>query len=342
MNKRFPLRAASFLLAALLLLSALGCRKDPAALLESSKEEKTVVMTIGGMDVPMELYRYAVLNHKADYERGASVDIWLGDDGQALIDKLNADVTDTLTALYATPTLCQAYGIDPEDSYITDAVDARMSEIYEPYGGDYAAYLADLADYNMNDGVYRFIVRNDVLAEELLYAMITRGEITNDSAELRSIIESDDFIRVKQILLPAENGKTIDENRAQAEELLGMLRDGADFDELVGLYGGDVNLFDNPDGYYITKGSYLHAFEDAAFSLAVGEVSGIVETSVGISIIKRYEKEHAYLTAHADELANDYISSQYNLAVEAHQATLTVTPTDALSDYGIFNLDIIK
>ena len=342
MNKRFPLRAASFLLAALLLLSALGCRKDPAALLESSKEEKTVVMTIGGMDVPMELYRYAVLNHKADYERGASVDIWLGDDGQALIDELNADVTDTLTALYATPTLCQAYGIDPEDSYITDAVDARMSEIYEPYGGDYAAYLADLADYNMNDGVYRFIVRNDVLAEELLYAMIERGEITADAEELRGIIESDAFIRVKQILIPADNGNSPDENRALAEEIMELIRDGAAFDELVRQYGGDVNLFNNPDGYYITKGSYLPAFEDAAFSLAVGEVSGIVETSVGISIIKRYEKEPAYLTAHADELANDYISSQYNLAVEAHQATLTVTPTDALSDYGIFNLDITK
>lgn len=339
MIKNSALRNIGVILSFLLVLLFVGCTSSNSKLLSSSESEKTVVMTIDGMDVPMEIYRYVALNHKTDMEKGASVDIWLGEDGQSLLDTLDQNVSETLKMLYATPTLCQKYGIDPESSYITDAVNARMNDIYASYENNLSAYVDDLHTYHMNDNVYRFVVRNDVLASELLYAMISNREIPDDDEELRTIIDSDSFIRVKQILIPFDNGRSREENFSLACELLQKIHDGSDFDSLVQQYGGDVNLFNNLDGYYITKGSYQHAFEEAAFSLDVGDVSDIIETSVGYSIIKRYEKDTSYLTSHFDELANDYVSSQYNLAVEAHRDSLSIEKTDAFSSFTIFNLE---
>lgn len=326
------------LLSALLLICSCG---NGEKLLESSKEEKTVVKTIDGYEVPMELYRYLAMNYKEQYEAGQNNDIWLGDGGQALLEKLNEDVDQSLLQLYTTLSVCKAYGLDPESDFIKDTVDAAMSEIYEAYEYDYKVYTEALAAEHMNDSVYRFFVRNDILAEELMVLMVQKGEIPTDKKALQDIIESDAFIRVKQILVPFDNGKTKEENLAYAKSVLEKVQKGADFDALAsapGEYGGDLFMFNNPDGYYMCRGQYQQAFEDAAFALAIGEISPIVESSAGYSIIKRYEKDGNYLRTHYDELADEYARGLYNMALEAHQNTLTVTDTDNMKNYSIFNL----
>ncbi len=326
------------LLAALLLICSCG---NGEKLLESSKDEKTVVKTIDGYEVPMELYRYLALNYKEQYEAGRTSDIWLGESGQALLQQLNEDVNQSLLQLYTTLSVCKAYGLDPESDFIKDTVETSMSEIYEAYEYDYKAYTEALAAVHMNDSVYRFVVRNDILAEELMVLMAQKGEIPTDKETLQSIIESDAFIRVKQILVPFDNGKTKEENLTYAQGVLEKVQNGADFDALAsapGEYGGDLFMFNNPDGYYLCRGQYMKAFEDAAFALGIGEISPIVESSAGYSIIKRYEKDGNYLRAHYDELADEYTSGLYNIALEAHEKTLTVTDTDAMKNYSIFNL----
>ena len=98
-------------------------------------------------------------------------------------------------------------------------------------------------------------------------------------------------------------------------------------------------MFNNPDGYYVTRGTYHEAFEETAFTLAVGEISGIVRTDAGWSILKRFEKEAGYLAEHFDELAMDYMSGLYNIRLEQHASTLSAEPTDLFASYTIFNLD---
>src|SRR2546423_875384 len=85
--------------------------------------------------------------------------------------------------------------------------------------------------------------------------------------------------------------------RAKAEELLRRVRAGEDFATLAGEYsqdrgskskGGDLGWFG--------RGVMIKPFEDAAFALKAGEVSGIVETVFGYHIIKVEERR-----AHAGE-----------------------------------------
>ena len=327
-----------------MLLSMTACGNDEK-LLESSKEDKTVVMTVAGHDVPLELYRYVALNYKNTYEIGQSPEIWLGESGAALMQELNEDVSETITTLYATLTMCEEYGINVDDAYITDALDLTMDAVYEEYEYDYKTYVNAIAQYNMNDSVYRFLMRNELLAEELLSAMIERGEILVDDASVQAVFDSDDFIRVKQILVSNEYitsneyGTSDEDLRARAEELLAMVNNGGDFDTIVQQHGQDLFMFNNDDGYYFAKGRLDTAFEDAAFALAVGEMSDIVKTSVGYSILKRYEKNPAYIAKNFDSLRDEYIEGCYNLAVEAYAETIPAAqPTDDLKNYSIFNL----
>lgn len=333
-------KAVAVAAAAGLMLSLAAC-DEGKKVLESTDEEKSVVMTVNGYDVPLEIYRYVALNYKKDYESGKSADIWLGDEGRELLKELNDDVRETIVRLYTTPVVAGEYGINVDDAYITDAVDSRMEAVYEEYEFDYKSYAAQLQEYNMNDGVYRFITRNDVLSEEILYKMMQNGEIPGTDEEIMAVLESPEMIRVKQLLISSENHSE-SEGLELAEKYLAELKAGADFDELVQKHGEDLFMFNNPDGYYITKGTYFTEFEDASYALEVGEMSGIVKSSAGYSIIKRYDKDMNYVKKNFDTLSDSYVSGMYNVIVEKKSADVKAEECESLSEYSIFTLEGTK
>lgn len=323
----------------LTLLAFSGCNNDTSPM-KSTKEEQTPVMTVAGIDVPFEIYRYVALNYKAQYEAAAVGDtaVWNGTDGDALLERLNENTDKTIIHLYATESLCAQYDISPDDSIIKEALDQKMDELYEQYENDMTLYQESLTAAHMNDSVYRFLIRNDLLADELFFAMYNAGEFPDGEDVLQPIFASDEIIRVKQILISSDNGNTEEENLARAEEIYRMVESGADFDTLVQEYGQDLYLFNNDDGYYIAKGTRFPEFEEAAFSLAVGETSGIVRSDAGYSIIKRYEKDNTYLKEHYNDLRTEYYSALYNIRLETYAAGLTIERLPALDKYSIFTM----
>ena len=320
-----------------------GCSADRDKLLASTKTEKTVIGTVGHFDVPMEIYRYAALNYRSDYEQG-NPDVWLGEAGTALLKELNTSVDETIANLYTTAAMCEDYGIATDDEYVTTMVEYKMDAIYDSYDYDYAAYKNDIAEYNMTDAVYRFLIRNDVLSEALVNEMVKRGELPDpaDMDAFRAIAESDEFIRVKQILIPVTNGSTDDESREKAEKIKTKLDSGVDFEKLLWEEGGDVFMFSNDDGYYISHGTLFTEFEDAAFALEIGETSDVVKTPAGYCIIKRYEKEDDYIAENLGDMYTTYRDGLYNIALEAKRATLSVEWNKEAEKFSIFNMKTEK
>jgi parvulin-like peptidyl-prolyl isomerase len=81
------------------------------------------------------------------------------------------------------------------------------------------------------------------------------------------------------------------QTRAKAEEVLAKLRAGGDFAALAKEHSGDPSNKDNGgDLGWFGRGMMVKPFEDAAFALKPGELSGVVETQFGYHIIKLEER----------------------------------------------------
>ncbi len=79
------------------------------------------------------------------------------------------------------------------------------------------------------------------------------------------------------------------EKLSTAQEVLNKLNAGESFGKLAEQYSLDGTRKRGGDLGYFGRGMMVKPFEDAAFTLQKGQVSGIVKTEFGYHIIKRLE-----------------------------------------------------
>ncbi len=111
-------------------------------------------------------------------------------------------------------------------------------------------------------------------------------------------------VTVRHILIrtppPGPDGKVdpkaVAEARAKAEDILKQLKAGADFATLAKKYSQDPGSAAN-GGLLgpVTRGRTVPEFEKAAFSLAKGQTSGLVQTDYGFHIIRVDDKTEAHV-----------------------------------------------
>lgn len=121
--------------------------------------------------------------------------------------------------------------------------------------------------------------------------------------------EMEEAVKVRHILVAGTN----EEARNKAQALHQQLVQGADFAELAkqesadkgsGARGGDLGFF--------ARGKMVEPFEQAAFGLKKGELSGVVETQFGFHILRLDDRRPAGLRPFAevrDELIAEVQSS---------------------------------
>ncbi|MEW6187503.1 MAG: peptidylprolyl isomerase [Thermodesulfobacteriota bacterium] len=106
-------------------------------------------------------------------------------------------------------------------------------------------------------------------------------------------------IRARHILIktdPEAKEEDKKKTKEKAEGVLKKLKEGADFAKLATEFSDDPGTKDKGgDLDFFPKGSMVPAFEEAAFALKPGEISGLVETEYGYHIIKLEEKKEAFL-----------------------------------------------
>lgn len=120
--------------------------------------------------------------------------------------------------------------------------------------------------------------------------------------------------------------------RQRANTVLGQLRGGADFGPLAREHSGDGSAAD--DGFLppSPRGAFVPAFDSAAWALAPGATSGIVETPFGYHIIRRpgleavRERLHEHLLRVAggqlDSVYMDSLATANNLEIAENAPTL--------------------
>lgn len=78
-----------------------------------------------------------------------------------------------------------------------------------------------------------------------------------------------------------------DEAKKRIDEVLAKIRAGAEFGELAEQYGEDATRVVRGDLGLFRRHDMVAAFSDAAFALAVGQVSEVVETELGYHLVQR-------------------------------------------------------
>lgn len=286
-----------------------------------SRGKETVLIINDSMEVPMDLYRFVLLGLREKQDSIGTV--W----DESSVKALQSDTLEVLRQYYGVLALCKDYGIDYSGAEIQSQVSKNAKAAVKEYGGE-DAFLAALKASYMTYDVYAFLEGCELAKDELFYAMLREGAIQTDEATLKAIFASDELIRIKQILIDPDKYTSLEEARSLAETLRTRAMAGEDFDKLVTDFGNDLFMFSNKDGYYMMKGVWFHTFEDTAFSLQIGEVSEVIETPAGFSVLKRFEKDPSYLEANYSDLAKDYYDSVFSLAIERKSADLSIQETD--------------
>jgi peptidyl-prolyl cis-trans isomerase C len=135
----------------------------------------------------------------------------------------------------------------------------------------------------------------------------------------------DKFVRPEQIearhillkLDPAAEPARRAERRKRIEEILAEARKGTDFAALAKKYSEDATAAAGGNLGHFARGRMVKAFEDAAFALKSGEISGVVESPFGYHIIKLESRDPGSTVTEAEASGR---VREYLLAVQRQKA----------------------
>ncbi len=299
---------------------------------ENDIDEKTTVLQAAGSDISYGMYRYFFLNYKSAYSK---------EEIEANAENIYADIEknaiESCKSVAVVLSIAREYGILPTDSQIQADIENTIASIKEQYIDEKSdkkgekGYALQLSQNYMTDTVLRTLIAVDLCESALYTKMLEEAvHLTADDEVISPILYGDEFIRVVQIYIDAGNGKDPETNRRDAQSLLEKLRAGADFDKLVGDYSNDYTM--TPDGYYINRGYMSEEFENVAFSLAVGQISEVLELEDGFHIIKRLDKDAEYIEKNYEKLKDQYLYCKFYDYIDERAATVECSRADIFGE----------
>jgi parvulin-like peptidyl-prolyl isomerase len=149
---------------------------------------------------------------------------------------------------------------------------------------------------------YRELVKRQVSATKYVSGVAAKAAAVTDAEVHRFYVDNPDKfhrpeqVRARHIMLKVATDASAAERaakRARVEEILQQLRAGGDFEQLARLHseaptkqwGGEMDAFG--------RGQVAKALEDAAFALAPGQVSEVLETPESLQILKLESRSEA-------------------------------------------------
>ncbi|MGE5560696.1 MAG: peptidylprolyl isomerase [Chloroflexota bacterium] len=230
--------------------------------------------------------------------------IWRGEFYRVALDRSGEEVLDELIS----NRLIEQEGAKNHVVIDQAKIDERLAEYKRSIaGGDDATWQAVLAQYGMTERSLRETIRRDMIAEEIIGKdiTVTDEDITTYFEQNRDNYAEDEQVRASHILVGTKE---------EADAIRAQLAGGADFaalakekslDTASGAQGGDLG--------YFGRDQMDPAFEEAAFELAVGELSQPVKSQFGYHIIKvtdhKQAREYA-LEEVKDRVRQDVLTSK--------------------------------
>lgn len=144
---------------------------------------------------------------------------------------------------------------------------------------------------------FRRDVENQLLKQRLIQKKLSEVNVSN--GEVRefynkfrdSLPEQPAAIKLAHVLMTVEvTAATTEQARTRITQVLSEIQGGLDFAEAAKKYSEDPTAPTGGDLGWLSKGDLVGPFEDAAFQLTPGQVSGVVRTDIGLHLIQCLEK----------------------------------------------------
>ncbi len=201
---------------------------------------------------------------------------------------------DTLDQIIARRLIAQE-GVRAGLEVTEEELEEELNKIVEEsFSGSYEEFLSVLAMYGLSEEAFREDARLNLLVRKL--ALTEMNPTDEDAAQFFEdnwyLFEQPEEVEARHILV---------ETLEQANNVLALLNDGGDFAELAAEYSIDPTNKDDA-GYlgFFRRGTMVQEFEEAAFALEVGEISGPVQTDFGFHIIELLDRKDEVEVSFAD------------------------------------------
>ena len=349
-NKHSIIKVLTISIALLmLLLSLCSCKGRPLAATSLSKTE---VGKVGEYTVYYdELYFLA-----SNYASGLKDDY--KDDPEGLKAAVWKSVNENITENYAILKLCEIEGIVYDEKELKEDIETAITlDIENEFDGSRSDYFKSQSEVGLTDHYVRFVTGVNLRYGKLGTQFHDNGTIPNSDEELIAYIPNN-FAHTWHIAVFVNEGETREENLAKLEEAQKLLNDGTY--TMYKLIGSKYNEDVTPDylsdayGYYFPKGIMDEKYENAAFSMKVGDnviVESRAQNGKGEYVDCFYLIEKLSTTSEASKVEiennlrtlSDYVGdSIINDKKEAVQATLSFEPNDFAKSLDISNLEPVK
>jgi peptidyl-prolyl cis-trans isomerase SurA len=212
---------------------------------------------------------------------------------EQMLPRLDEKVLDDLISEALVEYKAAEYGLTVPETAIEEAIEQLKRENNITTQEEFQEALASigLTEEELRTTMKNRFLRNSVLEEEVRSKIIlTQAEIEEYYNEHREDYRIKPSVQIRQILFRSDQ-MARDEITAECNKIITELQAGGDFSEIAGRYADPGQ--ETGDGILgpFSQGDLLQPIEDAAFSLPVGEVSGVIETQFGFYIIQVVSRE---------------------------------------------------
>lgn len=217
-----------------------------------------------------------------------------------------------------------------------DEIEAELADFKEAYSQEVLDQYGYTDDY-IKESIAMQLKYNKLISE-------ISGPIDVDEQAIKDIYEE---VRASHILVKVnpDDEQAWDDAKEQAEFVLAEL-EHTDFAELAKMYSDDSSSEKGGDIGFIKRGQTVAPFEEAAFSMEVGEISGLVKSEYGYHIImitdvKRAEGDE-YESAKEqirEELENEKRYEKFSqwLTEQKKQADIVIIDTQLIAFNHVMN-----
>jgi len=241
---------------------------------------------------------------------------------------LEASIIDSLIVTK----LLEKYAEENNITVSSEEVDKQIKLIIDSYSSeeDFKKGLKDMGiDRKFLENYFRSLMLGSKIFDVVTADVIVTGQEVKQYYEdnKKTLFVVTARVKASHILAifpwvedNSEETEETEEGRKEALEKIKMVEDklknGVDFEVLARQYSDDsAGATSGGDLGYISKGQMIEEFEEALFSLDLGEVSEIVETKYGFHIIKVFDRQEEYIQKfdEVEESINAYLLNLHKM-----------------------------